>query len=76
MKEGYHVDVDDSSKTLQKKIRENQLAQVKPLPLAGRADVARAVQLHPGGGQGGDRVQDCQRAHPRQRRSRYYCRGT
>uniref|UniRef100_A0A7S0E3V0 Probable threonine--tRNA ligase, cytoplasmic n=1 Tax=Hanusia phi TaxID=3032 RepID=A0A7S0E3V0_9CRYP len=39
MKEGYHVDVDDSSKTLQKKIRENQLAQYNYILVVGKEEI-------------------------------------
>ncbi|EKX50234.1 hypothetical protein GUITHDRAFT_93029 [Guillardia theta CCMP2712] len=39
MKEGYYVDVDDSSKTLQKKIRENQLAQYNYILVVGKEEI-------------------------------------
>jgi len=38
-KEGYYADVDDSSKTLQKKIRENQLAQYNYILVVGKDEI-------------------------------------
>lgn len=37
--EGYHADLDDSSKTLQKKIRDNQLAQYNYIFVVGKEEV-------------------------------------
>ena len=39
MRQGYHADLDNSSKTLQKKIRDNQLAQYNYILVVGKEEV-------------------------------------
>ena len=39
LEQGYHCDLDNSSKTLQKKIRDNQLAQYNYILVVGKEEV-------------------------------------